>query len=173
LGGNRENEHPKSSIIDLDLWRMDLKLQEPRTHSMKQEIRKCLEVFKLYRPDIGYIQGMSYIAWMLLIRMEGFPAFVCFANLVLCDPFIETLYFFKADNLKKIMGFFWECLEDKRPKLHKHMKNLLVEPELFLIEWAYTMFSRAFSLRLSSYIAANVVKFGICGSARDLTCSSR
>ena len=38
---------------------------------MKVEITKCLELFKLYRTDIGYVQGMSYLAWMFLIRMEG------------------------------------------------------------------------------------------------------
>lgn len=69
---------------------------------------------------------MSYIAWMLLIRMEGFQAFTCFSNIILCDPFINSLYFFKGDNINKIIKFFDECLEDKKPKLHKHMKNLLV-----------------------------------------------
>lgn len=93
---------------------------------------------------------MSYLAWMLLIRLEGYEAFVCFANMILCDPFIHSLYLFNGDNIRKIMAFYEECLQDKRPKLAKHMKNLMVEPELFIIEWAYTMFSRAFSLRLSS-----------------------
>lgn len=57
---------------------------------------------------------------------------------------------FKGENIKKIISFYLECLEDKKPKIFKHMQNLMVEPELFIIEWAYTMFSRAFSLRVSS-----------------------
>lgn len=31
------------------------------------------------------------------------------------------------------------------------MKDLVVDTELFLIEWAYTMYSRTFSLRIVSY----------------------
>lgn len=119
---------------------------------MKVEITKCLELFKLYRPDIAYVQGMSYLAWMFLIRMEGYQAFSSFSNMILCDPFVHSLYTFKGGNIKKVIAFFEECLSDKKTKLFKHMKNMQVESELFIIEWAFTLFSRAFSLRLSSYL---------------------
>lgn len=42
-------------------------------------------------------------------------------------------------------------MKDKKPKIHKHLKELGVDCELFLIEWAYTLYSRAFSLRVVSY----------------------
>lgn len=70
--------------------------------------------------------------------------------MLLCDPFINTLYSFKGESIKRIISFHEECLLDKRPKLYKHMQSLMVESELFIIEWAYTMFSRAFNLRISS-----------------------
>lgn len=152
---------------------MDLKLDCDRSNSMKVEIKKCLELFAMYRPDIGYVQGMSYLAWMLLIRMEGYQAFSCFANKVLCDPFVNSLYMFKEENIRKIIKFNEECLMDKKPRLAKHMRKMQVDHELFIIEWAYTFYSRAFSLRITSYIGYNSAKFGTCGSARDSTPSSR
>lgn len=103
--GNRENQSPKRSIIDLDLRRMDFKIDEDKSQSMKVEVKKCLQLFKIYRPDIGYVQGMSYLAWMFLIRMEGFQSFVCFSNLILTDPFINTLYSFKGESIKRIILF--------------------------------------------------------------------
>lgn len=69
---NRENEIRKPTIIDLDLRRMDFKIDEEKSESIKFEVKKCLEIFKIYRPDIGYVQGMSYLAWMFLIRLGGF-----------------------------------------------------------------------------------------------------
>ena len=65
-------------------------------------IRKCLETFEVYRPDIGYVQGMSYLAWMFLVRLDEYRAFSCFANLILCDPFVHSLYFFKERSIQKI-----------------------------------------------------------------------
>jgi len=40
-----ENKPPKSSIIDLDLRRMDLKLDEDKSKKVSVEIKKLLELF--------------------------------------------------------------------------------------------------------------------------------
>lgn len=91
---------------------------------------------------------MSYLAWIFLIRMNSFNSFSCFCNLILTDPFVYSLYLFNSTNLKRIVSYFEECLLDKRPKLYKHLCAAGVDFELFLIEWAYTLYSRAFSLRI-------------------------
>ena len=67
---------------------------------------------------------MSYLAWMILIRIENYHAFKCFANIMLNDPFIHSLYMFKEKGIKKIISFYEECLMDKKPKLSRHMKKL-------------------------------------------------
>ncbi|KAH6947030.1 hypothetical protein HPB50_016732 [Hyalomma asiaticum] len=41
-----------------------------------------LGAYVVYRPDIGYVQGMSFLAAMLLLNMEVDDAFICFANLL-------------------------------------------------------------------------------------------
>lgn len=43
---------------------------------------------------------------------------------MLADPFIYSLYMFKEERIKKIIKFFEDCLEDKKPKLSKHLKKL-------------------------------------------------
>ena len=148
---------------------MDLRLDEEKSKKISAEIKKLLEIFEIYRPDIKYVQGMSYLCWIFLIRMNPFQAFSCFSNLVLSDPFVFALYSFNEKKIKKIISYFGECLKDKKPKLYKHMKELGVDTELFLIEWAYTMYSRAFSLRIVSYIYFNVGRFGIYGLAKGIT----
>ncbi len=117
----------KLNIIDLDLRRMDIKIDGQEAHDMLTEIKKLLQLFWLYRKDIGYVQGMSYLAWMLLIRMEPFEAFCSFANIMIMDPFIQSLYFFNGVKIREVVQFAEECLRDKKPKLYKHMKNLQVE----------------------------------------------
>ena len=107
-------------------------------------------MFEAYRPDIRYVQGMSYIAWIFLIRLPPYEAFRCFCNLVLGDPFVHSLYTFEEKGIRRIIEYFWECLQERRAKLYRHMKQLEVDCELFLIEWAYTLYSRTFSLRIVS-----------------------
>ena len=46
-------------------------------------LRIVLETFVCYRPDVGYVQGMSYLASMLLLFVhDPFDCFTCFANLL-------------------------------------------------------------------------------------------
>lgn len=41
-----------------------------------------LAAYVCYRPDVGYVQGMSFIAAVLILNMEAPDAFVSFANLL-------------------------------------------------------------------------------------------
>ena len=43
---------------------------------------KVLIALDLFLPDIGYVQGMSYIAALFVIHLSPFHAFVCLANLI-------------------------------------------------------------------------------------------
>lgn len=45
-------------------------------------LRSILEAYVCYRPDVGYVQGMSFMASMLLLNMDVVDAFICLANLL-------------------------------------------------------------------------------------------
>ena len=45
-------------------------------------LRRILEAFTMSRPDVGYVQGMSYIAGILLVYNEEYAAFVLFHRMV-------------------------------------------------------------------------------------------
>ena len=47
------------------------------------DVLHCLlGAYVCYQPDIGYVQGMSFIAAVLLLNMEELDAFICFANML-------------------------------------------------------------------------------------------
>jgi len=66
-------------------------------------LKKLLSLFEVYRPDIGYVQGMSYFGWMFLIRMNPINSFISFSNVILTDPFASALYSFQEPKIKKIV----------------------------------------------------------------------
>lgn len=89
-----ETERKISRFIELDIPRTVssycsyLTLQWPalslftNTGPFFSHLYTVLECFALCRPDVGYVQGMSYLAAMLLLNMDVYDSFVCFANLL-------------------------------------------------------------------------------------------
>lgn len=89
----KEDGLPRSvtKVINDDLLRT---LPEHKHHSagatMLEAIRELLSLWHVYRPDIGYVQGMSYLMVMLYYYFEDFQCFALFANLILTR---DVLYF--------------------------------------------------------------------------------
>ena len=49
---------------------------------MHTGLERVLMCYVCYRPDVGYVQGMSYLVATLLLYMDEFEAFKCMANLL-------------------------------------------------------------------------------------------
>ncbi|XP_050351969.1 TBC1 domain family member 12-like isoform X2 [Nymphalis io] len=62
-------------------------------------LHELLAAYVCYRPDIGYIQGMSFIAAVLILNMEAPQAFVCFANL-LDGPVLRAAFTRDGDTMQ-------------------------------------------------------------------------
>lgn len=86
------------TYIDVDLTRTFPKLAFFQDDgSNKLQLRDLLDTYCFYRPDVGYVQGMSYLAGIFLLYMPPFQAFVCFSNL-LHSPYSHA--FLKLDHEK-------------------------------------------------------------------------
>lgn len=45
-------------------------------------LHNILGAYACYRPDVGYVQGMSFLAATLLLNMDETDAFIAFSNLL-------------------------------------------------------------------------------------------
>lgn len=108
-------------------------------------LKNLLAAYTCFRPDVGYVQGMSFLAAMFLLNMDTFDAFVAFANL-LNRPC--QLAFFMVDQ--SIMDAYYRTfdvlLEDQIPKLYTHMKKQCLSHDIYLIDWIFTLFSKSLPL---------------------------
>ena len=60
-----------------------------RDDAFHARLRQVLEAYTCSRPDLGYIQGMSYLAAMLsLYARDSFEAFKCLANMMVSSTII-------------------------------------------------------------------------------------
>lgn len=65
---------------------------------MTLELKEILQAFVISRPDIGYIQGLSYIGGMLLLYMDKFQSFVSLMNIII-NPNMISFYRFNEDQV--------------------------------------------------------------------------
>ncbi|KAI5644142.1 rab-GTPase-TBC domain-containing protein [Phthorimaea operculella] len=103
-------------------------------------LHELLAAYVCYRPDIGYIQGMSFIAAVLILNMEAPSAFVCFANL-LDGPVLRAAFTRDGAAMQRLWKAYTTLLRHNLPSLAD-----AVAPELYLLEWLYTAFAKAMPL---------------------------
>lgn len=64
----------------------------PASHMMCEYLRCVLEAYAMFRPDIGYVQGMAYIAATLLLYMDEYSTFVCLSNLLVSPVVYQSVF---------------------------------------------------------------------------------
>ncbi|CAH1782530.1 unnamed protein product [Owenia fusiformis] len=114
-------------------------------------LHDLLSAYTCYRPDVGYVQGMSFIAAILLLNMEVIDAFLVFANL-LNKPC--QVAFFRMDELliKSYFQTYDELVKENLPKLHQHFQVHNLTPDLYIIDWIFTLYSKSLPLDVASRV---------------------
>ena len=99
-----------------------------------QMLHDVLGAYACYRPDVGYVQGMSFLAGVLLLNMEASDAFICLANLLNRSSYMA---FFRVDHtlMSPYFATFTALLQEYLPRVHAHFVQMEFSPEYYLIEW--------------------------------------
>ena len=137
------------NIIELDIDRTFHYLGIFKNNSpLSNDLREILRAFVVSRPDIGYVQGLSYIAGTLLLQMDKFQSFVCLMNITL-NPNILPFYRLEENGIKQRLLIFNEVFQYNLPKLYKHFILNEVFSEHYLIEWIMTLYTRNLHIDLA------------------------
>ena len=140
------------NIIELDIERTFPYLGVFRGDSpMAQDLREILRVFVISRPDIGYIQGLSFIAGILLLNMDKFKAFISLMNLIL-NPIMLPFYKMDNESIQQRLKLFKQVFYFNLPELCEHFDELGLLPENYFLSWNMTLFTRDVNLELAKRI---------------------
>ncbi|XP_038592176.1 TBC1 domain family member 12-like isoform X2 [Micropterus salmoides] len=111
-------------------------------HNLLQSI---LGAYTCYRPDVGYVQGMSSTAAMLILNMDEVEAFISFSNLINrpCQ-----LAFYRVDHqlMLRYFGAFKVFFEETLPHLFLHFQSSGLTPELYLMDWILSLYTKPLPL---------------------------
>ncbi|XP_045081176.1 TBC1 domain family member 14-like isoform X2 [Coregonus clupeaformis] len=136
-------EDAGSSLADreasLELIKLDISRTFPHLCIFQQGgpyydvLHSVLGAYTCYRPDVGYVQGMSFIAAVLILNLDTADAFIAFANL-LNKPC--QMAFFRVDHSLMLTYFaaFEVFFEENLPKLFAHFKENNLTPDIYLID---------------------------------------
>lgn len=135
----------------LDLIKLDISRTFPSLFIFQKGgpyhdlLHSVLGAYTCYRPDIGYVQGMSFIAAVLILNLEEAEAFITFANL-LNKPC--QMAFFRVDHelMLKYFAAFEVFFEENLPRLFNHFQTNNLTPDLYLIDWIFTLYSKSLPL---------------------------
>ncbi|XP_037611760.1 TBC1 domain family member 12-like, partial [Sebastes umbrosus] len=111
-------------------------------HDLLQSI---LGAYTCYRPDVGYVQGMSSMAAMLILNMDEVQVFISFSNLI-NRPL--QLAFCRLDHqlMFRYFGVFQMFLQETLPRLFLHFQSSGVTPDLYLLDWILSLFVKPLPL---------------------------
>ena len=146
---DRENS---INIIDLDIERTFPYLNIFTHNSpLSEDLREILRAFVISRPDIGYVQGLSFIGAMLILNMDKFKAFVSMMNLIL-DAAILPFYKFDEKGIKTRLHLFKQIFYFNLPELCEYFDNLQINPEHYFLNWNMTLFSHCVNIDIAMRI---------------------
>jgi hypothetical protein len=156
------NREQSVEVIHLDVLRTFPTLgffQEGGPYN--QMLHDVLGAYACYRPDVGYVQGMSFLAAVLLLNMDASDAFSCLANLLNRSSYLA---FFRVDHglMRPYFSAFTSLLQEHLPRLHEHFTRLEFSPEYYLIEWIFTMYTRTFPLDVACRVWDLFCRDGDC-----------
>ncbi|XP_013855453.1 TBC1 domain family member 12 [Austrofundulus limnaeus] len=135
----------------LDLIKLDISRTFPSLFIFQKGgpyhdlLHSVLGAYTCYRPDIGYVQGMSFIAAVLILNLEEAEAFITFANL-LNKPCQMAFFRVDHDLMLKYFAAFEIFFEENLPRLFNHFQTNNLTPDLYLIDWIFTLYSKSLPL---------------------------
>jgi hypothetical protein len=136
------------NIIELDIERTFPYLNIFKGDSpLAEDLREILRVFVASRPDIGYVQGLSFIAALLLLNMDKLKAYISLMNLIL-NPVLLPFYKFNEYGIKNRLNLFRQSFYYNLPELCEHFDKLGLIPENYFLNWIMTIFTHSLNIDL-------------------------
>ncbi|CEL96641.1 unnamed protein product [Vitrella brassicaformis CCMP3155] len=115
--------------------------------TIERALVDIIESYIVFRPEVGYVQGLASIAALLLYFMNPPKAFVCFVNLIHSHFFIDLIKVNRRGG-KWRFDFFETVFKERLPLLAAHFDALDITPDTYLIQWYLTLFSTCLPLHV-------------------------
>lgn len=113
-------------------------------------LRRLLQWYAAIDEEVGYCQGMGFVAGLLLTYLEEEEAFYCFAAALMtpCPTPLREIYLPDLADAKRKMYVFGELGRQILGPLWTHLEEQGVHTSMYATEWLMTIFCRGFNFDL-------------------------
>ncbi|KAH9082646.1 hypothetical protein Ae201684P_009969 [Aphanomyces euteiches] len=112
-----------------------------------QKTYEVLEAYTCYRPDLGYVQGMSYLAAILCLHLDSFGAFRAMVSLM-STRLLFDMYRLEEERTFRYLNVYDAVLKHELPQLYEHFESIGMDPKMYVVDWAFTLFTRCVPLEV-------------------------
>ncbi|KAJ3374032.1 GTPase-activating protein [Allomyces arbusculus] len=106
-----------------------------------------VKAYSIFDPEVGYCQGLSFVAGPLLLNMPDEEAF-CVLVKLLKTYGLRGHYTPHMDGLQLRMFQFDQLLVEQMPDVHEHLTREGVRSTMYASQWFMTLFAYRFPLDL-------------------------
>lgn len=111
-------------------------------YSLKQKsLFNVLTAYSMYNMEVGYCQGMSGLAGVLLMYMNEEEAFWALSTLLTDRKYaMHGLYIEGFPKLQRFLGHHDKIIQKFLPKLKKHFDQYNLDSILYSLKWFFVVF---------------------------------
>ncbi|NXK88889.1 RBG1L protein, partial [Formicarius rufipectus] len=117
----------------------------------QESLYKICKAYSVYDEDIGYCQGQSFLAAVLLLHMPEEQAFCVFVK-IMYDYGLRDLYRNNFEDLHCKFFQLEKLMQEQLPDLHSHFSALSLEAHMYASQWFLTLFTAKFPLCMVFHI---------------------
>lgn len=142
-----ENSYDK--VIQRDVFRTFTChefFKDQKGQGQRQLYRVC-KAYSSYDQEVGYCQGLSFIAANLLLHFDEITAFSMMVQ-IMYKLDHRSLFGKSFDELQCFIYIFKRLIYTHVPDLAKHFNDIGLEPTMFGPQWFLTIFTAKFPLGL-------------------------
>lgn len=118
------------------------------------------KAYAVYDTEVGYCQGLTFIAASLLLHMPEEQAF-CVLVKLMYDYGLRNLYRDGFEALYMRLYQLNRLLEEKEPQLWQHFKDTGIETHMFASHWFLTLYTARFPLYFVFLIIDVTLVYGL------------
>ena len=153
-----------SIVTESSPYEKEIRLDLSETNFVKnsnlENLFRVIKAYSLFDPEVGYTQGMAYIAVPLLVNMPELEAF-CLLVKLMKDYGLRDFFLTQMPGLQLRLYQFDRILEDTLPDIHIHLSRQGVRSSMYTSKWFLTLFAYKFPLPIVLRIYDVILTEGI------------
>ncbi|XP_058778857.1 uncharacterized protein LOC131652887 [Vicia villosa] len=117
----------------------------------QRSLYNVLKAYSVFDRDVGYVQGMGFLAGLLLLYMSEEDAFWLLVALLkgAVHAPMEGLYLAGLPLVQQYLFQFERLVREHLPKLGEHFSQEMINPSMYASQWFITVFSYSFPFHLA------------------------